>query len=184
MYGKRHQTHVNLDRLPDHLCGLSRAGHFGGVATVVCKLFNIVRPHVAFFGNKDYQQLVVIKQLVLDLNFDIKIVGVPTVREPDGLAMSSRNTYLSEDERASALSLFGALEDTQDRVAQGDTGAQELIREAEAFIASHAHTKIDYVAICDPETLEDVDKIEGPSLMALAVWVGKTRLIDNAIVKP
>ncbi|MBW2174962.1 MAG: pantoate--beta-alanine ligase [Deltaproteobacteria bacterium] len=160
MYDKAFQTHVDLEMLPRHLCGPSRPGHFRGVATVVTKLFNIVRP------------------------LNIRVIGVPTVRESDGLAMSSRNTYLSEDERRSAQSLFHSLKQAQESVAEGIRDAEKLIRGASELIASHSHVKIDYVSICDPETLEDVDRVEGTALMALAVWVGKTRLIDNAILKP
>jgi pantoate--beta-alanine ligase len=166
MYDKAFQTHVDLEMLPRHLCGPSRPGHFRGVATVLTKLFNIVRPHVAIFGEKDYQQLAIIRRMVRDLSLNIRVIGVPTVRESDGLAMSSRNTYLSEDERRSAQSLFHSLKQAQESVAEG------------------IHVKIDYVSICDPETLEDVDRVEGAALMALAVWVGKTRLIDNAILEP
>ena len=184
MYDKAYQTYVDLDMLPQHLCGPSRPGHFRGVATVVTKLFNIVRPQVAIFGEKDYQQLVIIRRMVRDLNFKIRVIGVPIVRESDGLAMSSRNTYLSEDERRFSLSLFQSLQQAQESVAEGISDARELIHEAAELISSHPHTKIDYVAICDPESLEDVDRIEGPTLMALAVRVGKTRLIDNAILKP
>jgi pantoate--beta-alanine ligase len=184
MYDKAYQTHVDLEMLPRHLCGPSRPGHFRGVATVVTKLFNIVRPQVAFFGEKDYQQLVIIRRMVRDLNLDIRVIGVPTVRESDGLAMSSRNTYLSEEERRSARSLFQSLQQAQESVAQGITNAGELIHGASEFMGSKPHVQIDYIAICDPETLEDVDRVEGPTLMALAVRVGKTRLIDNAILKP
>ena len=184
MYEESYQTRVDLDLLPNHLCGLTRAGHFRGVATVVAKLFNIVRPEVALFGEKDYQQLAVIRQMVRDLNFDIEIVGIPTVREPDGLAMSSRNTYLSQEERVSALSLFKALEQAKKSVSEGITEAVQLIREASALIESHPHTRIDYVALCDPETLENVERVGESAVMALAVRIGKTRLIDNAILKP
>lgn len=184
MYGKGYQTYVNPEVLPRYLCGPSRPGHFSGVATVVTKLFNIVKPQVALFGEKDYQQLVVIRRIAQDLNFDIRIIGVPVVREPDGLAMSSRNTYLSRDERPSALSLYQSLQMARERVAQGVTDARQLIDAASALIRSYPHTRIDYVALCDPDTLEDVEWIEGPTLMALAVWVGKARLIDNTILKP
>lgn len=184
MYDKGHETYLNLEGLPLHLCGLSRPGHFRGVATVVAKLFNIVKPHVALFGEKDYQQLLVIRRLVRDLNFDIRIIGVPTVREADGLAMSSRNSYLSRDERRSALSLHKSIQLAQERVAQGIRDASQLIAEASGLIGSHPHTRIDYVTLCDPETLEDVHVLEGPSLMALAVHVGKTRLVDNTILTP
>ena len=184
MYDKAYQSYVDLEMLPRYLCGLSRPSHFRGVATVVTKLFNIVRPHVAILGEKDYQQLIIIRRMVRDLNFDIRIIGVPIVREPDGLAMSSRNTYLSEDERRSALSLLQSLQQAQRSLAQGTRDAGQLIHEASELICSYPHTKIDYVAVCDPKTLENVNRVEGPTLMALAVWVGKTRLIDNAILKP
>jgi len=184
MYGERFQTYVSLEELPQHLCGLSRPNHFRGVATIVSKLFNIVKPHVSIFGEKDYQQLVIIRQMVRDLNFDIRIVGAPTVREPDGLAMSSRNNYLSPEERRSASVLFQSLKLAQKSVAEGERDARKLINAASAHIKSVPHTQIDYVTICDPETLDDVDQIGGPVLMALAVKVGKTRLIDNTILKP
>jgi pantoate--beta-alanine ligase len=184
MYNKAYQTYIDLEMLPRYLCGPSRPNHFRGVVTVVTKLFNIVRPDVAIFGEKDYQQLVIIRRMVRDLNFDMRIIGVPIVREPDGLAMSSRNTYLSEDERRSALSLVQSLQQAQRSVAQGIRDARQLTDTASRLIRSHPHTKIDYVAVCDPKTLEDVSLIEGPTLMALAVWVGSTRLIDNAILKP
>jgi pantoate--beta-alanine ligase len=184
MYEEGCQTYVDLEMLPRHLCGPSRPGHFRGVATVVTKLFNIVRPQVAIFGEKDYQQLVIIRRMVRDLNLDIRVIGVPTVRESDGLAMSSRNTYLSEEERRSAGSLFQSLQQAQDSVAEGITVAGELIHGASEFIGSQPHVQIDHIAICDPETLEGVDRVEAPTLMALAVRVGKTRLIDNAILKP
>ena len=184
MYDEAYQTYVDLEMLPRHLCGPLRPGHFRGVATIVAKLFNIVRPQVAVFGEKDFQQLVIIRRMVDDLNFDIKVIGVPTVRESDGLAMSSRNTYLSEDERLSALSLFQCLKGAQETVSEGNKDARELIEQALKFISSHPHTQTDYVALCDPETLEHVDRVERPTLMALAVRVGKTRLIDNAILEP
>ncbi|MBW1742568.1 MAG: pantoate--beta-alanine ligase [Deltaproteobacteria bacterium] len=184
MYKEGFQTHVDLELLPRRLCGPSRPNHFRGVATVVAKLFNIVRPQVAIFGEKDYQQLTIIRRMVVDLNFDTKIIGVPTVREPDGLAMSSRNTYLTEDERRSALSLFESLRQAQEAVAEGINDSADLTRSTSGLIGSYPHTQIDYVALCDPDTLEDVDRVDGPTLMALAVRVGNTRLIDNAILKP
>ena len=122
--------------------------------------------------------------MVRDLSLNIRVIGVPTVRESDGLAMSSRNTYLSEDERRSAQSLFHSLKQAQESVAEGIRDAEKLVGGASELIGSHPHVKIDYVSICDPETLEDVDRVEGAVLMTLAVWVGKTRLIDNAILKP
>ena len=184
MYEEGFQTHVDLELLAHRLCGPSRPNHFRGVVTVVAKLFNIVRPQVAIFGEKDYQQLIIIRRMVRDLNFDTRIIGVPTVREPDGLAMSSRNAYLSEDERRSALSLSESLRQAQKAVADGVSDSADLTRSTSGLIGSYPHTQIDYVALCDPDTLEDVERVDGPTLMALAVRVGDTRLIDNAILKP
>jgi pantoate--beta-alanine ligase len=184
MYTKEFQTHIDLDKLPNHLCGISRPIFFRGVATVVAKLFNIVKPHVAVFGHKDYQQLMVIRQMVKDLDFGIEIVGAPTIREPDGLAMSSRNTYLTSEQRASALSLHQSMKKAQKAIEKGERNATRLIDMARAFIQSHAHTEIDYINICDPDTLVDIKLIDKPVVMALAVKVGKARLIDNMILNP
>jgi pantoate--beta-alanine ligase len=184
IYGEKFQTYVELEKLPNHLCGLSRPTFFKGVATVVTKLFNIVKPHVTIFGQKDYQQLTLIRQMVCDLNFDIKVVGAPTVREPDGLAMSSRNTYLTPDQRISALSLNTSLKKAQRLVESGLQDAAKIIDAAAKLIRSHPETEIEYITICDPETLDDMNTIEKPALMALAVKIGKARLIDNMILKP
>jgi len=182
IYGNRFQTYVELEKLPNHLCGISRPIHFRGVATIVAKLFNIVKPHVAVFGRKDYQQLVVIRQMVRDLNYDIRIVGGTTVREPDGLAMSSRNNYLTPAQRISAVCLYKALVHAQTLVESGIKDALRIIAAASDLITSYKETAIDYVAICDPETLVDVKIVDRPVLMALAVKVGKSRLIDNMIL--
>ncbi|MFH1675270.1 MAG: pantoate--beta-alanine ligase [Pseudomonadota bacterium] len=182
LYGNGYQTYVTLERLPLHLCGKSRPSHFRGVASVVAKLLNIVKPHTAVFGEKDRQQLVIIRRMAEDLNFDVKIVGVPIVRERDGLAMSSRNLYLSKEERASATVLFQVLQTSQKLVEQGERSPERIIKTARELILSRSHTRIDYISICDPETLEDVDQIDKEALMALAVYVGKARLIDNAIL--
>ena len=182
IYPEGFQTYVNLEKLPEHLCGLSRPIFLRGVATIVTKLFNIVKPHVAVFGKKDYQQLLVIRRMVSDLNMDIEIVGGETIREPDGLAMSSRNTYLTKSQRESGLSLNKALLAAQKSLESGVTDSLKIIKEAKEFISSHPETQIDYVAICDPETLEDIGSIDRPALMALAVKVGSTRLIDNMIL--
>jgi len=184
IYENNFQTYVELEKLPHHLCGLSRPVFFKGVATVVTKLFNIVKPHVTIFGQKDYQQLTVIRQMVRDLNFDIKVIGAPTVRESDGLAMSSRNTYLTPDQRISALSLNTSLKKAQTLVENGLQDAAKIIDSAAKWIRSHPGTEIDYITICDPETLDDMKTIEKPALMALAVKIGKARLIDNMILKP
>jgi len=184
LYPEGFQTYVELEKLPKHLCGISRPIFFTGVATVVAKLFSIVKPHLAVFGEKDYQQLTIIRRMVQDLNFDITIIGQPTIREPDGLAMSSRNTYLSPAQRPAALSLFNALNNADARVKDGINDAEKIIKEAFDLITSYPDTTIDYISICDPETLDDVNIIETPVLMALAVKVGTTRLIDNMILKP
>jgi pantoate--beta-alanine ligase len=184
MYGKYFQTFVELEKLPKHLCGLSRPVFFKGVATVVTKLFNIVKPHVAIFGEKDYQQLTVIRQMVLDLNFDIQVVGAPTIREADGLAMSSRNTYLTSKQRMSALTLNKSLKKAQELVDSGLKDAAQIIDAVAKLIQSHPETEIDYIVICDPKTLNDMKTIDRPARMALAVKVGKARLIDNMILKP
>ncbi|MCP4114503.1 MAG: pantoate--beta-alanine ligase [Desulfobacteraceae bacterium] len=184
VYPERFQTSVALASLPRHLCGLDRPVHFGGVATVVTKLFNIVGPQVAVFGAKDFQQLQVIRQLVKDLNFNIRIVGNPIVREADGLAMSSRNVYLSTDERASALSLSRSLELAEGLIRDGGKDAAAIRAKVVELITGFDHTAIDYVAVCDPDTLEDVDSVTAPVLVALAVKVGTTRLIDNRVIDP
>lgn len=184
LYPEGFQTFVKLETLPGHLCGISRPHFFRGVATVVAKLFNIVKPHVAIFGQKDFQQLVIIRRMVQDLNFDIEIVGCPTVREADGLAMSSRNNYLTPDQRRHARCLFEALENTQALLNSGMGDAGRLIQCAKDLILSHPQTDIDYIAICNPESLEDIACVDRPALMALAVKVGTTRLIDNRILDP
>ena len=184
IYIPGHQTTVNLEFLPGFLCGLSRPGHFKGVATVVSKLFNIVKPHVAIFGEKDFQQLAVIRRMTMDLNFDIEIVGAPTVRETDGLAMSSRNAYLSAEQRRTALCLIESLRNARDLVRNGLTNPEEIIRRSSDIISSYPETSVDYLALCDPLTLESVTVITGPVLFAMAVKVGNTRLIDNMILEP
>ena len=184
LYQDGFQTYVELKNLPNHLCGISRPIFFRGIATVITKLFNIVRPHIAIFGQKDYQQLTVIRRMVRDLNFDIKIVGFPTVREPDGLAMSSRNSYLTPEQRSNAVSLYKSLKQSKKLVESGIKEAKRIIDAAYALIKSHPETTIDYIAICDPETLVDMETIDRPALMALAVSIGKTRLIDNMILNP
>ncbi len=183
MYPPGYQTFVEVTKLTQHLCGLSRPGHFKGVATVVAKLFNIVKPHFALFGLKDYQQYLVIKKMVEDLNFDVQIIGCPTVRESDGLAMSSRNEYLLPEQRGAALSLYKSLKMAQDLFETGEHNAKKIKAEIINFIKTFPYTQIDYVSICDPETLEEIDEIKDKALMALAVRVGKARLIDNLILE-
>lgn len=184
LYPDNYQTYISLDYLPNHLCGISRPVHFKGVATVVAKLFNIVKPHIAVFGMKDYQQLAVIRQMTKDLNFDTKIIGAPTVREFDGLAMSSRNSYLTKDMRPSALSVIKALKNAQQLLSKGIKDASVIIDKTTGLINDYEKTTIDYISICDPETLEDIKTIDKKALIAIAVKVGDTRLIDNMIINP
>jgi len=184
IYGKKFQTYVTLEKLPNYLCGATRPIHFRGVATVVAKLFNIIKPHVAVFGRKDYQQLVVIRQMVRDLDFGIEIIGAPTVREPDCLAMSSRNKYLTSEQRISALSLYKSLQKAKELIKSGVQDAATIIDWATELIQSYPETDIDYIAICDTETLVDIQIIDRPVQMALAVRIGKARLIDNMLLNP
>ncbi len=185
MYPEGYQTFVEVTELSKYLCGKSRPGHFRGVTTVVTKLFNIVQPDIAIFGKKDYQQLKIIERMVRDLNFPVKIIGMPIVREKDGLAMSSRNKYLSPEERESALSLNRALRIAEEMVKKGERNLKKIREEVKRFIEKYPHTKIDYVETTDPETLVTIDELpESGALLALAVWVGQARLIDNTILKP
>ncbi len=184
LYPGGYETYVIQTQLPEHLCGLSRPGHFRGVMTIVAKLFNIVKPHCAVFGQKDYQQLAVLRRMTADLNFDVRIIGAPTVRETDGLAMSSRNKYLSESQRTAAVCLFRSLDAARDLAEKGATESAALIKTATAAIEAAADTQIDYITICDPDTLEDVAVIDRPVLMAMAVRIGQTRLIDNMMLTP
>jgi pantoate--beta-alanine ligase len=179
MYPYGFQTKISVERVPEHLCGLSRPGHFEGVATVVAKLFNITKPHIALFGEKDFQQLSVIRRMATDLNMDMEIVGVPTVREPDGLAMSSRNKYLNPEERESALCLKKSIDLTLEMVEGGERDAERIKWAIRKLISSYPFTDIDYIAICDPLTLDEIGVINKKALLALAVRVGRTRLIDN-----
>lgn len=183
MYPKGAQTHVELARLCLLLCGASRPGHFRGVATVVAKLFNIVRPHVAIFGSKDYQQLQIIRRMVADLNFDVEVAGYPIVREKDGLAMSSRNTYLNQKERQAALSLSRSLHKAERLVEQGERGSDRILDAVRREVEKEPLAQIEYIQLCHPYTLEKVDKVDSEALLALAVQVGRARLIDNAILK-
>jgi len=184
LYPGGFQTYMSLESLPRHLCGISRPTFFRGVATVVSKLFNIVKPHIAVFGEKDYQQLIIIRRMVRDMNFDIGIVGAPTIREPDGLAMSSRNAYLTKAQRPAALSLYKSLLKAKTLVQSRIIEAARVIDEAKTIITAHAETDIDYINVCDPQTLDDMPFIDRPALMALAVRVGETRLIDNVLLVP
>ena len=183
MYPQPYRTFVNVEKLTETMCGASRPGHFRGVATVVAKLFNIVKPHLAVFGQKDYQQAQVIRQMVHDLNFDVEILTGPIVREPDGLAMSSRNKYLSAAQRKDALVLRQSLQLAQTIIRQGERNPAVLRERMEKLIESVPTSRIDYIAIVDPETLEDVAAIGERTLIALSVFIGQTRLIDNMVVE-
>jgi len=183
MYPQGYQTTIIVSQVSQNLCGVSRPTHFQGVATVVAKLFNCTKPHVALFGEKDFQQLVVIKRMVKDLNMDTQIIGVPTVREQGGLAMSSRNTYLSADERMSALSLSQGLAQARELFQQGERSALVLIATVREIIEKEKCAAVDYIKVCDIETLQDIETIARPAVMALAVKIGKARLIDNIVLK-
>ena len=173
---------VEVKRITDRLCGAFRPGHFAGVATVVTKLFQIVQPDAAYFGEKDAQQLAVIRRLVADLNMPITVIGVPTVREADGLALSSRNARLSPDDRTRATALYHALREAERAIAGGETDARAIERRAAATIPAHESLRLEYLEAVDPVELQPVATIDGPVLVAGAMWVGSTRLIDNLTV--
>jgi len=182
MYPAGASTFVLVEGVSERLDGASRPGHFRGVTTVVSKLFHIVCPHKAFFGQKDAAQVAVLRKMVRDLNCPLQLVVCPIVREPDGLAMSSRNRYLSEKERQQALVLQRALGEVEKRVAAGETKSSALIEAARRVFASEADVRIDYVAIVDPDTLIDTPDVHGGALVAVAAFVGTTRLIDNLVI--
>jgi len=182
IYPEEYATYVSVERLTDGLCGHSRPTHFRGVTTVVAKLFNIVNPHVAVFGQKDAQQLAVIRKMVKDLNMPVEIDAGAIIREPDGLAMSSRNCYLSVEERTQAQSLFRSLHRAEQLVSEGITGSHEILRNVREIIAEQNLARIDYIEIVDPEEMTAVKDIRGGGLLALAVWFGTTRLIDNSVL--
>jgi len=183
MYGENYSTYVDVFNLTEGLCGASRPGHFRGVATVVTKLFNIVKPDRAYFGQKDAQQLVVIKRMVKDLNMDVDVIGCPIVREEDGLAMSSRNTYLNEDERKQALVLYKSLKLAERMINEGEKSVDKIKNEMINLINTAKDANIDYVEFVNSETLKPVERVEGKILIALAVKIGKTRLIDNMTIE-
>ncbi len=182
MYFDDRTTSVNMEGLTKELCGKSRPIHFSGVCTVVSKLFNIVTPDKAYFGQKDAQQLAVIKRMVRDLNFDIEIVGCPIIREEDGLAKSSRNTYLSEEERKAAVILNQSLKIGKEMMENGETDAKKVKDAIVKNLSTEPLAKIDYVEIVDFNTIEPIQVIKKPVLTAIAVYIGKTRLIDNVIL--
>lgn len=182
MYPNSFFTYVDVEKLTGTLCGVSRPGHFKGVATVVNKLFNIIQPSVAYFGQKDYQQALVIKTMARNLNMPLKISVMPTIRETDGLAMSSRNTYLNPAERAQAAVLYQSLGQARKKILSGEKSSKKVISGIRKVILNKKPAGIDYIAVVDADTLENKDMIQGKSLIALAVWFGKTRLIDNILV--
>lgn len=182
MYPAGYCTYVDLERITEKLCGLSRPGHFRGVATVVTKLFNIVKPDCAFFGQKDAQQALVIKRMVDDLNLDLEIIVIPTVREADGLAMSSRNIYLDPEQRRAALVLYRGLLKGQEEFRKGERDPAQICRCVTEMIQAEPLAKIDYVEIYSHPDLVTVERIQGPALLALAVKIGSTRLIDNILL--
>lgn len=184
MYPNEGLTSVNVSRLTDHLCGPHRPGHFEGVATVVAKLLNIVQPDRTYFGEKDCQQLAIIRRMVEDLNMPGEIIGVPTVREPDGLALSSRNQRLSAEQRQAATVLYRALRKSEDLVRAGETCPGEVMKQGLAVIESEPLARAEYFEVVDPEQLQPLDEIAGQVLIAGAIWLGTTRLIDNLRAAP
>jgi len=184
MYPEGFQTAVEVARLAEPLCGANRPGHFRGVTTVVTKLFNAVRPDVAVFGEKDFQQLAIVRRMTADLDFGIEIVGVPIVREADGLALSSRNRLLDAEGRRAATCVPRALDAAAAAVAAGERRAAAVADAATKTIASEPRARLEYAELRDPETLDVVEEVGAPTLLALAVWVGNVRLIDNRVLHP
>jgi pantoate--beta-alanine ligase len=183
MYPDGYQTFVEVMEVTRPLCGRSRPTHFRGVTTVVAKLFNIVKPHAAVFGEKDFQQLTVIRRMASDLNMDVQVIGHPIVREEDGLAMSSRNSYLTGGQREVALNLSRALDRAERMALGGETRGSAILEAVREQLGSDDELRIDYAELRDPATLEDVAEIRGPTLLALAAFVGRTRLIDNRVLR-
>lgn len=183
MYPDGYQTSVEVSKVTTPLCGRTRPGHFRGVTTVVAKLFHCVKPHIAIFGQKDYQQWVAVRRMVRDLNMDIEIVSYPTVRESDGLAMSSRNTYLSPAEREIALRLSRSLRAAQELVDRGEIYGEAVLMKVREVLESGGGLRIDYVQLCHPDTLDDVLTVDGCAVLLMAAFIGKTRLIDNCVLR-
>ncbi|MGE0682569.1 MAG: pantoate--beta-alanine ligase [Candidatus Binatia bacterium] len=182
MYPEGFQTSVEVEKVSQPLCGAFRPGHFRGVATVVAKLFNIVKPHCALFGEKDFQQCVVIQRMVKDLSFDLDIIPMPTVRETDGFAMSSRNARLSPAEWQKGLCISHALRAAADMVSRGERQANAILQTVRELLERQGGVRIEYIALCHPESLEEVQEVSGPTLLAIAAWVGEVRLIDNSVI--
>ncbi|MDP3142531.1 MAG: pantoate--beta-alanine ligase [Candidatus Omnitrophota bacterium] len=183
MHTKEHLTLINVDRMSNCLCGVTRPGHFKGVATIVAKLFNIVQPDIAYFGQKDAQQVRIIQKLIEDLNFPVKIKVMPTIREKDSLAMSSRNKYLSFQEHKDALALYEALERAREMIQHGQRSINVINSTMREIIERRKTAKIDYIGFVDADTLSPLKEIKGKVLIAVATWFGTTRLIDNLIVQ-
>jgi len=183
IYPDGFQTSVSVKLLQNHLCGLSRPGHFDGVATIVLKLFNIVSPHKAYFGEKDYQQLQIIKRMVNDMNLDTAIVDMPIVREPDGVAMSSRNKYLNPEDRGSAKILRKIIKEAEHLIINGEIEPETVLSALHKIAKKEKNIVVDYISLCDPDTLEDLDSLEKDVLVAVAVKIGNTRLIDNMVIR-
>ena len=183
MYPHGFVTHVDVKGLTEGLCGADRTGHFKGVTTIVSKLFNIVKPDIAYFGQKDAQQAIVIERMVQDLDMDLKIKVLPIVREADGLALSSRNKYLSSDERTRATALFRSLQQAEDMIESGNTNPRIIVDKMRSCIKKAGPTKIDYISIVDTKKLKPLKRIKGEILVAVAAYFGKTRLIDNIKLK-
>lgn len=183
MYPAGFKTFVEVAEIGKKLCGKSRPGHFKGVSTIVLKLFNIVQPNRAYFGQKDAQQAIIIKKMVKDLNLDVDIVVMPIVREEDGLAMSSRNVYLNEEERKNAIVLYKSLREAEKMIRMGEKNAEKVVNRIKEVIMSYPEALIDYIEIVDTEELNPVNPIKGKVLIALAVYIGKARLIDNMILE-
>lgn len=179
IYSPGYQTYIEVEKISLPLCGASRPGHFRGVATVVAKLFNIIKPDIAYFGAKDAQQALVIKRMATDLNMEVEIKVLPIVRDKDGLAMSSRNNYLTEEERNSALILYKSLLEAERLIKAGERSSSQVLKAIEEMITRTPRTKIDYISLVDGETLEEKKEIAGNILIAIAVWIGSVRLIDN-----
>ncbi|MEF9426338.1 MAG: pantoate--beta-alanine ligase [Candidatus Mariimomonas ferrooxydans] len=182
MYPHGFSTNIDMNKTGEILCGMSRPAHFNGVATVIAKLFNIVMPDRAYFGQKDFQQIIVIKKLARELNFDIDIIVCPTIREPDGLAMSSRNSYLNKEERKAALVLYRALKHGEALIGKDIHDLSHVKKEMEARIKSEPLAKIEYIEVVDPQSLEKIKTVKTPLAICIAVKIGKTRLIDNLII--
>jgi len=183
MYGSKNLTGVNVEKLTETLCGCSRPGFFRGVTTVCTKLFNIITPDVAFFGQKDAQQAIVIRRMVTDLNMPLKIVVCPTVRQPDGLAVSSRNQYLTQQQKKDAAFIYKSLQKCHQMIDAGITDVRKIVTEMRNVLGHVPSIHIDYVSIVDAETLQTIEHIAGKALIAVAVKIGSTRLIDNILVE-